>query len=366
MAFSKLWASLTSYPLIMRVQYISILFAAMLSLGSCKPEEKKEAPGAGKRPSGPPPVFDAVVAGSFSVERKIEAPGTVLPSENTDLHPEISGRVVAINFKEGSFVKAGTLLVKLFDNDLQAQLRKLEVQLRVAEATEKRQKELLAINGTSQQDVDLAVLNVSNIKADMEIVKVNISKTEIRAPFDGRLGLRNISLGAYITPQTIITNIAQTNSVKVEFSVPEQYASEMVQGKMVALKTTATGHNYNARVLAAQNTITQESRNLQVRALVENTDTYLTPGAFVQVSIEIGGSKQAIMIPTQAIIPSTRFKNVIVSENGKAVFRVVNTGYRDSARIEITSGLKSGDTVITTGLLTLKEGMPVKTKVTPQ
>lgn len=349
----------------MKLRPIAIASLLLLTLFACKSEQKKEGPGGAgeKRPAGPPPVFDAVLAASFHVDRKIEAPGTVMPAENTDLHPEASGRVVAINFKEGSMVNAGTLLVKLFDGDLQAQLRKLEVQLKVAEATEKRQKELLAINGTSQQDYDIASLNVSNIKADMELVKVNIAKTELRAPFTGRLGLRNISLGAYVTPQTIVTNIAQTTNVKVEFEVPEQYASEMTPGKLVNIRTTATGRTYSATILASQNTIAQETRNLSVRAMVSKADVMLTPGAFVQVGIQVGGAKEAIMIPTQAVVPSTRFKNVIVSENGKAVFKVVNTGYRDSARVEITSGLNVGDTIITTGLLTIKEGMPVKAKL---
>lgn len=350
----------------MKLRPIAFTCFLLLTLFACKSEEKKEAPGGGgaeKRPGGPPAVFDAVLATSFQVDRKIEAPGTVLPAENTDLHPEASGRVVAINFKEGSMVSAGTLLVKLFDGDLQAQLRKLDVQLKVAEATEKRQKELLAINGTSQQDYDIASLNVSNIKADMELVKVNIAKTELRAPFTGRLGLRNISLGAYVTPQTIVTNIAQTSNVKVEFAVPEQYAFEMVPGKTVSIRTTATRRNYNATIVAAQNTIAQETRNLSVRALVSNSDVMLTPGSFVQVGIQVGGAKEAIMIPTQAVLPSTRFKNVIVSENGKATFKVVTTGYRDSARVEITSGLNVGDTIITNGLLTLKDGMPVKTRL---
>jgi membrane fusion protein, multidrug efflux system len=151
--------------------------------------------------------------------------------------------------------------------------------------------------------------------------------------------------------------------VKAEFSVPEKYASEMVPGKIVHLATDAGNKSYLATITALQNTITQETRNLTVRAQVKNPDAYLTPGAFVEVKVDVGGSGGALMIPTQAVMPSTRFKNVIVSREGKAVFQVVNTGYRDSARIEITSGLHIGDTVLINGLLTIKEGMPVKTKV---
>ena len=344
---------------------LRLLPLVLLYLASCKSEPTKEK-AAGKKSDATPAVFDAIVANTYLLNRKVEAPGTILPAENTNLSPEISGRVVAINFKEGAFVKAGTILVKLFDGDLQAQLKKLAVQLQVAETTEKRQKELLAINGTSQQDYDLATLNVSNIKADMELLRVNIARTEVRAPFDGRLGLRNISLGAYISPQTIISNIAQVNTIKVEFAVPEQYAAEMEPGKTVSFKSTHAGKTYTARIIAAQNSIELASRNLMVRASVLNPDKNIAPGSFVQVTIQVGESGRVIMIPTEAVIPSTRNKSVIVSENGMAVMRTVITGFRDSARIEITNGVAAGDTVLINGLLTIKPGMPVNTKVVSQ
>ena len=344
------------------MRYWTTLALLGLLVSGCK-HQSKPAAASGARPQGPPPVFDAVVAKQFAVSRSVEAPGTILPNESTDIHPEISGKVVSINFKEGGYVQAGTLLVKLFDADLQAQLKKLEVQLKVGEATERRQKELLAINGTSQQDYDNATLNVSNIKADIELLKVNISRTEIRAPYAGKLGLRNISLGAYVTPQTIITNLAQVNQVKAEFAVPEKYAAEMAPGKVVQMRAEGSDRLYVANVVALQNSIAQDTRNLMVRALVKNADNRLTPGAFVNVKVDVGSSGAAIMIPTNAIIPNTRNKNVIVARQGKAVFQIVNTGFRDSARIEITDGLMVGDTVITTGLLTIKEGMPLKTKV---
>jgi membrane fusion protein (multidrug efflux system) len=346
------------------LKYLSKLIPAflLLTMLGCK-EDAQKSNNTGQRPSGPPPMFDAVLAKEVAINRNINVPGNILPSENTDLHPEVSGRVVTLNFKEGSFVKQGTLLVKLFDADLQAQLKKLEVQLKVSEANEKRQKELLAINGTSQQDYDLANLSVSNIKADMELLKVNIAKTELRAPFDGRLGLRNISLGAYITPSTNVTNIAQVSSVKVEFTVPEKYAVEMQAGKKITLKSTSSNKHYTASVIAAQNSISSETRNLMVRALVSNAEGTLAPGSFVEVGIEVGDGKPAIMIPTQAIIPSTRNKNVIVAQNGKAVFTIVETGVRDSASIEIISGLSIGDTVVINGLLTIKNGMELKVKV---
>jgi membrane fusion protein (multidrug efflux system) len=336
----------------------------VLLLFACK--EKKDTPIGGGRPAGPPPVFDAVVAESFAIDRTVETPGTVLPNESTDLHPEIPGRVVSINFKEGSFVQQGALLIKLFDEDLQAQLQKLQVQQQIAQTTAQRQKELLAINGTSQQDYDNASLLVSNTKADIELMRVNISRTQIRAPFSGKLGLRNISLGAYVTPATIITNISQVNMVKAEFTVPEKYAAEMTAGRTVQLRSDGSSKTYFATIIASQNTIAAETRNLTVRAMVKNPDAGLQPGAFVQVNIAIGNKEPVIMIPTEAVIPSTRYKKVIVTREGKAVFQNVNTGFRDSARIEVLDGLRAGDTVVTNGLLTIKEGMPLKVAVKKQ
>lgn len=348
----------------MRFSYFFL--SAIFLVASCKEEANKEGgPGnggpGGKPGGGGTPVFSGILAETFPINRSIEAPGTILANETTNMQPEISGRVVSINFKEGTEVKAGTLLVKLFDGDLQAQLKKLAVQLTIAEATEKRQKELLAINGTSQQDYDNASLNVNNIKADMELLKVRIAQTEVRAPFSGRLGLRNISLGAYVNPSTIITNISQMDVIKVEFSVPEKYAQEMMANKILTLHTAADPSKiYYATVIASQNNISAETRNLLVRALVKDPDSKIRPGAFVEVTIGLGYNANAIMVPTQAIIPSTRTKKIIVLNNGKAVFREIKTDYRDATRIEVTEGLSVGDTVITSGLLSIKEGMPCK------
>jgi membrane fusion protein (multidrug efflux system) len=343
-----------------------LIQAALFLLVSCKEETKNEMGTGGRPDGGTPPVFSGIIAKAYPINRNIEAPGTILANETTDMQPEISGRVVSINFKEGTYVKTGTLLVKLFDGDLQAQLKKLEVQLSIAEATEKRQKELLAINGTSQQDYDNASLNVSNIRADMELLRVRIAQTEVRAPFNGKLGLRNISLGAYVNPTTIITNISQTDVIKVEFAVPEKYAHEMLPNKVLTLRTADQSREYYATVIASQNNISTETRNLMVRAVVKDPDNRIAPGTFVEVRVNLGYNANAIMVPTQAILPSTRTKKLIVLQGGKAVFKEVKTDFRDVSRIEVTEGVSLGDTIITSGLLSIKEGMPCKVTLTEE
>ncbi len=179
-------------------------------------------------------------------------PGTLLANETTEIHPEVSGRVVQLNISEGRFVSQGTVLAKLYDGDLQAQLRKLEVQLNIAQKTEERQAQLLKIQGISQQDYDLSLLNVNNIKADIEIIKTSIAKTAIHAPFSGRLGLKNISQGAYITPQTVITTISQTDQLKLDFTVPEKYTDRIKNGQIVNFTVQGKDKQYNAKVMATE------------------------------------------------------------------------------------------------------------------
>ena len=286
----------------------------------------------------------------------IEIAGTLLPFEETEIHPEVSGKVTFLSIKEGAQVRKGTLLARLFDGDLQAELHKLSVQLQIAQKTQERQDELLKIGGISQQDYDLSVLNVSTIKADMQVLQAAIDKTVIKAPFDGKLGFKNISIGAFITPATIITTIRQDSKLKLEFSVPEKYTPKIQKGNVITFTTESTGKNYHAKIYATESGITQENRSLKVHALVENADNNITAGSFAKVLFDMGENSAAIMVPTQAIIPQARDKKVIVYNSGLADFKTVVTGTRDSAKVEIISGLSIGDTIITTGLLSIKPG----------
>ena len=286
--------------------------------------------------------------------------GTLLPFEETEIHPEVAGKVTQLSVKEGAFVRRGTLLVKMFDGDLRAQLNKLNVQLKIAEKTRDRQNELLKIGGISQQDFDLTFLNVSTIRADMEILRAAINKTIIRAPFDGKLGFKNISMGAYITPQSVITTISQVGKLKLQFSVPEKYTNKVKLGSSISFSTATSDKRYSARIIATEPGITMENRSLKILAVVEKIDQDITPGGFANIDFNIGDNANAIMIPTQAIIPKARDKEIIIYKNGSAKFSTVVTGIRDSSKVEILSGVSAGDTVITTGLLSIKPGSKIE------
>jgi membrane fusion protein (multidrug efflux system) len=301
-----------------------------------------------------PVSVEAFIVKPQTIRESASVPGSLLPFEATELHPEVSGRVVQLNVKEGTQVSKRTLLVKIYDGDLQAQLKKLAAQLATAEKTVERQTALLKINGISQQEVDLSILQVSTIKADMEVIKTSIDKTELRAPFNGRLGLKNISPGAYVTPQTVVTTIRKLDRLKIEFTVPEKYSSRITIGMPVLFSVVSAPHKYHAKVIASESGISEDSRSLRVRAEVTEKDKYLVPGAFAEVNLLFGKNTDALMIPSQAVIPQARFKKVIVYRNGMAAFETVTTGMRDSANVEITSGLRRGDTIVTTGLLSIK------------
>jgi membrane fusion protein, multidrug efflux system len=276
-----------------------------------------------------------------SISQRIESTGTLMPSEVTEIRPEISGRITQLNVVEGQLVRKGTLLIKLFDADLQASLRKLDVQLQIANKTEERQKELLKISGISQQDYDLSLLQVNNLKADIELMKVNIGKTEIRAPYDGRIGLRNISPGAYVTPANLITTISQVNPLKLEFSVPERYSSEMKPGLNIQFTISGNPTRYNARLIATETSVEENTRSLLIKAVVTNVDKGLVPGTFARVELILGRNPEALMIPTGSVIPKAREKQIFLFKGGKAVATSITTGQRDSSDVQVTSGLKA-------------------------
>lgn len=336
---------------------IGVIMISTLAIGCGK---KEAAAPAGQARQMRVPQVDGFVVHPQSIVDKIEVPGSLLPGEQTQIRAEVSGRVVQLNIKEGSLVQKGALLIKLFDGDLQNQLEKLRVQLEIAKATEERQAELLKINGISQQDYDLVKLNVRTLEVDMEATRIAILKTEIRAPYTGQLGLRNISMGAYISPADIITTLRQVNELKLEFSIPEKYAKEVKKGDKINFRVDGGRRNHKAEVIATENSVEQTTRTLRIRALVDEIDNELVPGVFARVSLQLGKKTDALLVPTQALISTALSKEIAVLKKDSVVFTVVETGVRDSIFVEITRGLKAGDTIVTTGLMVLRPNDRVK------
>ncbi len=344
-----------------RINTLFVLLLSLLTLASCK-KEKPQGPAGQPAAAQKPLAVDVLIAAPSALSSEVEVPGTLLPNESTEIHPEVSGRLTTLNIREGENVKEGALLAKLYDGDLQAQMRKLEVQLKIAEQTEKRQAELLKIQGVSQQDYDLSLLQVLNLKADMDIIRENIRKTEIRAPFSGKLGLKNISPGAYVTPATILSTISQVNTLKIQFNIPERYSARLRPGMQVQFSIDGSNKLFTATVLASEISVDEETRSLAIRAQVKQQDAALIPGAFAKVKVVFGKNEEAILVPSNALIPVGRKKQLYVYEGGKAMVREVTTGVRDSTNVQILTGIDVGDTVITSAVLFLRPGLAVGLK----
>jgi membrane fusion protein (multidrug efflux system) len=349
----------------MRNPFFVFLVILMTCFASCKTEDKKQD--AASQASGAKPAGGGFGVGAVEgylvrptlLTETVNASGTIMPDEETELHPEAAGRVVSINLPEGRSVRKGELLLKIFDEDLKTQLRKLESQIKQAEITEQRLGELLKVKGVSQQEYDLAALQVLTLKSDLDLIKINLSRTELRAPYDGVLGLRNISPGAYVSPATAVTTIRSSGGLKLDFSVPEKYSEFIRPGLVLDFSVEGNSKSFKAKVLATSQGISADTRNLAARAQVLGDSRGLLPGAYAEVSLALGQNTAALMVPTQAIIPQARDKKLIVCRNGKAQMVAVKTGVRQAGLVEVTEGIKTGDTVATTGILFLRPDMPM-------
>jgi membrane fusion protein (multidrug efflux system) len=337
-----------------------ILLLGLTVFVFCKKEKKDSGATVTSRPAAAPLEVQAMIALPQSLSANIEVPGTIIAYESTEIHPEISGRIIHLNVREGSNVSQGTLLAKIYDGDLQAQMRKIDVQLKIAEQTEKREAELLKIQGISQQEYDLSLLQVNNLKADKDIIRESIRKTEIRAPFSGRLGLKGVSQGAFVNPATVITTVSQVNRLKIEFNVPERYGPKLINGLPVSFTVEGSTMTYKANVLATEVMIDEDTRSLAVRATINHPDKSLIPGTFAKVRITLGENTKALLIPNNAILPIGRKKQTFLYKSGKAIATDITTGVRDSTNIEVITGLTQGDTVITSAILFLRPGIDVR------
>ena len=352
--------------MILRFVSIRLLVIGSTILLACGSSERKEAAQQQQRGGSqrPPVRAEAITVSTSTLLDNIEIPGSIVANETTEIRPEVSGLITRIYFREGTFVSRGSVLFKLNDADLQAQLRKLQVQQQIARQNENRSSELLKIGGISRQDYETAQLQTSNTSADISIIQTQIAKTVIRAPFSGKIGFRMVSVGAYVSPATIMTTLSQTSNLKVDFTVPEKYISEIKNGQFINFTVEGNNKNYTARIVATESNITENTRTLQVRAAVQGDAAGLTPGGFAKVTLNFEPDPNAIVIPTQAVIPQARGKKVYLYQGGVAKFVDVETGIRDSSTVQITKGLKVGDTVLLTGLLSLRpEGKVVLAKL---
>lgn len=313
----------------------------------------------GSPPKPQPIKVSGYIIKNTSLANQIKVVGTILSNEEIQLRSEVSGRIVRLNFTEGATVAKGQLLIKINDADLQAQLKKATSQNKLAKDNEKRLKLLLQKEGISQADYEIAINQLNVAEADIENLTAQIQKTEIRAPFTGVIGLREISEGAYITPQTNIATLQDISQVKIEFAIPERYASQIRTGNEVTFSVENSPEKYTARIYAIEPKINLNTRNLTVRALCTNRGGSLFAGSFAEIDLVLARTEQAFLVPSEAIIPQLKGKAVFVVKNGKAKLQPIKTGTRLDKTVQVLEGLQMGDTIATSGTLQLKPDSPI-------
>jgi len=341
------------------IALVVLFLLALPKLEFLKAEKQTEAAPTASAANVKIPV-SAVIATPGKLDNTIQVTGEIQANESLELRPETSGKVTNISFQEGERVKKGALLVTINDEELRAQLEKLKYSKKLREDMEYRQRMLLEKEAISQEEYDQALTELNTNAADIKVIEAQIAKSQIRAPFNGIIGLRYVSEGSYATPQTVIASFFSLDPAKIEFSIPSKYTNDVEVGQEITFTTDALNEEFTGKIYAIEPQIDPATRTLKLRAVSPNKDQKLLPGQFVRVNLILNRQDEAIMIPTQAVIPELTGHKVFVSNQGMVEERKVEIGIRTSQEVEIEEGIKPQDTVITSGILQLKQGSAVE------
>lgn len=347
-------------PIILLITTIGILLAIKFIFFPT-PDPAAQKGGPGGKPKGLEAVLtDGFVARRDTTNRSLSLSGSLLATEESDLHPEVSGKVTGIYFKEGQKVTKGKLLVKIQDSELQANLERTRQEYLLGKQKLERQAKLLKIGGVSQEEYESTQAQVNAASAGMDAIRAQIERTEIKAPFTGTIGLRSVSEGSFVTPQMRIASIQQIDSLKIDFTVPSRYAQSVATGTKFTFRTETGTEEFEGIVRAIEPKIDEGTRTVLVRGVALNKQANLVPGSFVNISLPLGKNIEGYMIPAEAIIPTAKGKKVFVSDHGKAAEREVVTGERYEKEILVIEGIKEGDTLLTSGLMSMRNGVNLR------
>lgn len=345
----------------MKIKYLiyTLLIGSLIGLIFFRVFKNKEERNIGNQRDKVATSVTGVVLRPQKFEDYLSLSGSLEANEQIDLRSEVSGVVEDINFREGSKVSKGQVLFRVNDMELRAQLSKVLTAQRLAAENERRAKLLLEKQAISQEEYDISQADFQSAKAESDLISAQLSKATVKAPFSGTIGLRSISVGTYVTPVTPIAKLINTNKLKITFSVPGKYASQIKVGDVVTFTTSGSAEVYTAKIYAIEPEVDLATRTLKMRAIAENPEGKLYPGTFANVNLPLQIVEDALLVPTEALIPIQNGKMIFVSRGSKAQEVVVETGARDDSTVRVLSGLKAGDTILTSGVMALKNGTPV-------
>ena len=299
------------------------------------------------------------VVPTLLIER-LATTGTVRANEEVEIVSEISGKISGILFEEGSRVAAGEPLLKIDDTELLAERQQALYQVELAERAEARQQRLLEDGVTSSENYDVALGELNVLRAELQLIEAQLLKTEIRAPFAGVIGLRWVSPGSFLSPQTRIASLSDLDLVKLDFTVPEKYSALMRAGDEISFAVEGTSRTFPGTIYAIEPSVDASTRSLRMRARCPNRGGVLVPGAFANVDLVVHSVPDALTVPSIAVIPELGGKKVFVFDDGKAQPRTVETGIRSDTAVQITSGLAAGELVIVSGIQQLQPGLEIE------
>ena len=293
------------------------------------------------------------------LENAIKITGAILANESVEVRSEISGKIEKIYFKEGQKVKKGDLLVSINDDEILAQLERLKYTQKLNDDIEYRMRQLLEKEAISREEYEIALTTLNTTLSDIKEREARVAKYKLYAPFDGVIGLRQVSEGSYITSSNLVVNIYSINPIKVEFSIPGKYSAMVHKGDSVVFTIEASEEKFIGIIYAVEPRIDPLTRTLPIRAICNNDHEFLIPGQFVNIDYTLSVIPNAILVPSEAVIPEMNSHKIFIYRNGVVTEQKIGIGLRTDEDVQVTSGLNPGDTVITTGILQAREGMPV-------
>jgi membrane fusion protein (multidrug efflux system) len=315
--------------------------------------------GKGKGKNGPVAV-NLMIVKDTAVNNQIDITGTIDANERVNLVSQTAGNITGIYFTEGTRVKKGQLLVKVYNQDLQSSLQQVQAQMILARDINNRNKILVQKEAISREEYETSQSSLNAMQAQANMVRAQIARTEIRAPFSGVIGLRNVSPGGYLSPATPIATLVNIDPAKVTFSVPERYLPIIGKGSKVQFTIESSRETFNATVYAIEPSLDANSRTITVRAKAPNSKNLLTAGAFAKINLTLDQIPKTIMVPTQSVIPDLKSSKVFLYKNGMAVAKDVKTDIRTDTQIQVVSGLNPGDSLVVSGLIQIREKSPLK------
>ena len=315
--------------------------------------------GKGKKKNGPVAV-NLMIVKDTAVSNQIDITGTIDANERVSLVSQTAGNITGIYFNEGTRVQKGQLLVKVYNADLQSSLQQVQAQMILARDINNRNKILLQKEAVSKEEYETSLSSLNALNAQANIVRAQIARTEIRAPFSGTIGLRSVSPGGYLSPATPIATLVNIDPAKLTFSVPERYLPIIGKGSKVSFTVESSRENFNATVYAIEPALDANSRTITVRAKAPNAKGLLTAGAFAKINLTLDQIPSTIMVPTQSVIPDLKSSKVFLYKNGIAVAQDVKTDLRTDTKIQVIEGLKAGDSVVVSGLIQIRPKSPLK------